>query len=250
MYFDSSPTRHRDAWLRLVALGDDSQTYYWRVLAAREIIRLYRADPRALDRLAQLQGHGQSAEQVLHPLNSTNRLPTPEALVKAWKRHDLRGLPDDPGRMHFRISPRMGALAARVGGRPTFYRGLRPQALRLLVYLARWVHDLSGAATPLTVTQAGYDEKYQRLLAARGSKHAARSSLHTTGYAFDILRYESGAQAAAFQYTLERLETLGLIAWSREPSVIHITVASEAAGLRVSAPVDPRAHKSPLRASK
>ena len=62
------------------------------------------------------------------------------------------------------------------------------------------------------------------------------SSLHTTGYAFDILRrYESGAQAAAFQYTLERLETLGLIAWSREPSLIHITVASEAGGLRVSA---------------
>ena len=236
VYFDSSPTRHRDAWLKLVALGDDSQTYYWRVLAAREIMRLYRADRRALDRLAQLQGHGQSAEQVLHPLNSTKRFPTPEALVKAWKRHDLRVLPDDPGRMHFRISPRMGALAGRVGGRPAFYRGLRPQALRLLVYLARWVHDLSGVATPLTVAQAGYDEKYQRLLAARGSKHAARSSLHTTGYAFDILRrYESGAQAAAFQYTLERLETLGLIAWSREPNLIHITVASEAGGLRVSA---------------
>ena len=134
------------------------------------------------------------------------------------------------------ISPRMGALAARVGGRPAFYRALRPQALRLLVYLARWVHDLSGVATPLTVAQAGYDEKYQRLLATRGSKHAARSSLHTTGYAFDILRrYQSGAQAAAFQYTLERLETLGLIAWSREPSVIHITVASEAGGLRASA---------------
>jgi Transglycosylase SLT domain len=235
VYFDSSPTRHRKAWLRLVALGDDSQTYYWRVLAAREILRLYRADRPALDRLAQLQGHGQSAEQVLHPLNSTKRLPTPESLVKAWKRHDLRVLPDDPGRMHFRISPRMGALAGRLGGRPALYRGLRPQALRLLVYLARWVHDLSGVATPLTVAQAGYDEKYGRLLAARGSRHAARSAMHTTGYAFDILRrYESGAQAAAFQYALERLETLGLIAWSREPGVIHITVASEAGGLRVS----------------
>jgi hypothetical protein len=236
VYFDSSPTRHREAWLRLIALGDDSQTYYWRVLAAREIMRLYRADPRALDRLARLQGHGQSAEQVLHPLESTKRFATPDALAKAWKRHDLRVLPDDPGRMHFRISPRMGGLAPRVGGRPAFYRGLRPEALRLLVYLARSVHDLSGVATPLTVAQAAYDEEFQRLLAARGSKHAARSPLHTTGYAFDILRrYESGAQAAAFQYTLERLETLGLIAWSREPSVIHITVASEAGGLRVSA---------------
>jgi hypothetical protein len=237
VYFDSSPTRHRDAWLRLVALGDDSQTYYWRVLAAREIMRLYRADPRALDRLAQLQGHGQSAERVLHPPNSTERFTTPQELARAWKRHELRVLPDDPDRMHFRIGARVGALAGRVvGGRPAFYRGLRPQALRLLVYLARRVHDLGGGATALTVAQAGYDEKYRRLLAARGSKHAAQSWLHTTGFAFDILRrYESGAQAAAFQYTLERLEALGLIAWSREPGVIHITVASGAGGLRPSA---------------
>ena len=75
-------------------------------------------------------------------------------------------------------------------------------------------------------------------MGARGSLRgwSSDSSLHTTGYAFDILRrYESGAQAAAFQYTLERPKTLGLIAWSRELSLIHITVASKAGGLRVSA---------------
>jgi hypothetical protein len=57
--------------------------------------------------------------------------------------------------------------------------------------------------------------------------------LHATGYAFDIRRrYESGAQAAAFQYTLERLSALGLIAWMRDRNVIHVTVASQAGTLR------------------
>jgi len=200
-------------------------------------MRLYRTEPAELDRFARLQGHGPSAEDVLHPPESTKRFATPDALARAWRGHDLRRLPDESVRLHFRISPRMGALAARVRGRPALYRGLRPQALRLLVYLARWVHDLSGAETPLTVAQATYDEEYRHLLAARGSEHAAHSPLHTTGYAFDILRrYESGAQAAAFQYTLERLETLGLIAWTREPSVIHITVASQAGSLRAPTP--------------
>ena len=32
------------------ALGDDSATYLWRVMAAREIMRLYRSDPAQLDR--------------------------------------------------------------------------------------------------------------------------------------------------------------------------------------------------------
>jgi hypothetical protein len=237
IYFDSSPTRHRQAWLKLIALGDDSQTYYWRVLAAREVMRLFRADPTTLDRLARLHGRGPSAERVLHPPEGTQRFATPGALAEAWKQHDLRRLPDDPGRLHFRISPRIGALAASVGSRRALYLGLRPQALRLLGYLARWVHDLSGAQTPLTVAQATYDDDYRHLLAARGSEHAAHSPLHATGYAFDILRrYESGAQAAAFQYTLERLEALGLIAWTREPSVIHITVASQARNLRAPTP--------------
>jgi hypothetical protein len=97
VYFDSSPTRPRGAWLKLIALGDDSQTYYWRVLAAREIMRLYRTDPAELDRFARLQGHGPSAEDVLHPPESTKRFATPDALARAWKGHDLRRLPNRSG---------------------------------------------------------------------------------------------------------------------------------------------------------
>ena len=67
LYFDSTPTDHAKAYRRLAALGDDSATYLWRVMAAREIMRLYRSDPDALDRISALQNAKNSAEEVLHP---------------------------------------------------------------------------------------------------------------------------------------------------------------------------------------
>ena len=44
-------------------------------------------------------------------------------------------------------------------------------------------------------------------------------------------RYASGAQALAFQYMLDRLQSLNLIAWVREADVIHVTASSECARL-------------------
>jgi hypothetical protein len=73
------------------------------------------------------------------------------------------------------------------------------------------------------------DTPYQRAL-ARGNPEATHAySLHTTGFAFDVRRnYRSRAQAVAFQYMLDRLQSLNLIAWVREPQAIHITVSGEA----------------------
>lgn len=222
LYFDSSPARHAGAWLRLTQLGDDSQTYYGRVLAAREIMRLFRDDPAQLEQLARLHGRGPSAEQVLHPAGTTERFARPEDLAGALEEGRLAPLPDDP-ELRFRVGPGIGEAA---------YRGLRPEALRLLRYLAARVYDLGGAEAPLTVTRAAYDEEYGRLLAARDPGLSAHVPLHATGYSFDVRRrYGSGAQAAALQYVLERLEALGLIAWMRDRSVIHVTVASQAATL-------------------
>jgi hypothetical protein len=52
--------------------------------------------------------------------------------------------------------------------------------------------------------------------------------IHATGFAFDVRRsYRSGAQAEAFQYMLDRLEALNLIAWTRDADTIHITASSD-----------------------
>jgi hypothetical protein len=234
IYFDSSPIRHAGAWRKIVRLGDDSQTYYWRVLAAREIMRLFRTDRTKLDQLARLHGRGPSAERVLHPASTTTFFAEPDDLKTALAEGLLQPLPSDPGRVHFRIDRRIGALAGRLGSNSTPYRALRQPALRLLVYLADHVRDLSGDETSLAVTSAVYDKAYARLLIAGRPGDKAHAALHTTGYAFDVRRrYESGAQAAAFQYALERLGAVGLIAWMRDRRVIHITVSSRAGTVRV-----------------
>jgi hypothetical protein len=240
LYFDASPTRHAAAWSRLAGFGDDSQTYYWRVLAAKEIMRLYRHDRDELERLVLLQNNKASAEEALHPLDATQRFHDPRALERAWQERRLQPLPNAPAHLHFRIDPKMGKLARRLGKTGSLYRGLRPEALALLLYLADRVYVLSGESRPLTVTSTVRDDTYQHVLSKTNPEASQNYSLHTTGYTFDILRqYASRTQAAAFQYELERLQARGLIAWMREPKAIHITVSSEANAL-VPATLEPR----------
>ena len=106
---------------------------------------------------------------------------------------------------------------------------LRPRAARLLAYLAAKVYELSGEQRPLAVSRASYDEEAAATLTPHDPGAEADSDMHATGFAFDIRRrYGSGAQAAVFQWTLERLEALGLIAWSRGRSVIHVVVSPRA----------------------
>jgi hypothetical protein len=230
LYFDSSPVRHRSARTRLASFGDDSQTYYWRVLAARDIMRLYRQDPARLARLAKLHGHRPSAELVLQPPSSTRRLATPAELDSALRRGVVQPLSDDPSRFHYRVDPRLAQLVSGLVARPVAYRSLRPRARRLLDYLAFEVFSLSKEPRPLTVTRATYDEASGRLLTPHDlDGREEHGSIHATGFAFDVRRrYGSGAQADAFQWTLERLQALGLIAWARGKSVIHVVVSPRA----------------------
>jgi hypothetical protein len=228
IYFDASPARHRDAWELLASFGDDSQTYYWRVLAAEAIMRTYREDPARLERLAELHGRGPSAELVLHPPDVTRRFADPGDLSDARTAGILRPLRTDPG-LPYEVGPQVGRLASRLDADPGLYRLLRPRALALLEYLTTHVRELSGANRPLRVTAAVYDDAYAALQDGPDVS-ATHPSVHATGFSFDIRRrYESGAQAEAFQYTLERLETLGLIAWMRGERVIHVTVSPRAA---------------------
>jgi hypothetical protein len=228
LYFDSTPLRHEGAYAKLAALGDDSSTYLWRVLAAREIMRLYRTDPAELKRLAALHARKATAEEVLHPLASTRVYSTPDDIIRARAGKELLPLPAGAADLHLSIDPGMGSLAPRLHRPRSLYRALRPEALAALVYIGAGAHEISGDPA-LTVTSTVRDRSYQRLL-LKGNIQATRAySLHTTGYSFDILRrYTSRKQAVAFQFMLDRLTALNLIAWAPEPDAIHVTVSSEA----------------------
>lgn len=226
LYFDSSPLRHPKAWRKLSSLGDDSSTYLWRVLAAREIMRLHREDPDKLRAQAELQSHKASGEEVLHPREDTRVYADPFALGRARASGELRALDArELGRYGLRLDTRMGELAGRIQQSPRLYRALRPKALAVLQAIGAGTQTI-GRSQPLIVTSTVRDERYQKVLAARDMEATHAYSLHTTGYAFDIARvYRSRAQALAFQFVLDRLTARGLIAWVREPGAIHVTVA-------------------------
>jgi hypothetical protein len=229
VYFDSTPLRHRAAYSLLSRFGDDSSNYYWKVLAAEQIMQLYRTNLPRLERLSRLQNARASAEEVLHPEGSTAEFADPGAIASAVAARRVVGLPNDPARYGFRLDPLLGQFAARLHRRRELYRHLRPEALGLLVYLATGTREIGGKATPLSVTSAVRDDKYQHLVAAANIEATHGYSLHTTGFTFDIRRaYSSHREALAFQFMLDRLQALNMIAWVREPEAIHVTVSSAA----------------------
>jgi hypothetical protein len=82
---------------------------------------------------------------------------------------------------------------------------LRPEALAVALYIAAQVRAISKAPS-LRVTGAG-----------------------DGGWTFRVSRrYASGAQAQAFEYVLDRLQVLNVIAWSRGPASISVTAARDA----------------------
>jgi hypothetical protein len=227
LYFDSTPARHAAAHAKLASLGDDSSNYWWKLGAAKEIMRLSRDDAGELARLEAAQMAKNSAEEVLHPPGSTSRFTTPEKLRQAWEDEQLVAFPHNERVTGLRPDPRMGEL-----GKPrTLYRGLRPDALATALYIGAEVRAISKQS-PLIVTSTVRDDVYQRRLVARNREATRNYSLHTTGWAFDIARkYRSKAHALAFQFVLDRLQVLDAIAWVREPGAIHVTAAPEGKAL-------------------
>lgn len=232
LYFDTSPVHNPKAYRRMAALGDDSATYLWRLGAAREIMRLYREDRAELRRQARLQTAKNSAEEVLWPAGSTKRYRTAAQLRASYEDGDLRRLPADLLRAEgVRIDPQMGELAPRRNLSRRLFRGLRPEALAVLVTIGAGVQEVSRTR-PVSVTSTVRDQKYQDLLTGVNAQATREYSLHTTGYAFDILRrFRSERQEDAFWFMLTRLQALDMIAWLPEFGAAHITAGPRADAL-------------------
>jgi hypothetical protein len=100
------------------------------------------------------------------------------------------------------------ALAPATGLRRAAPVALQPAALALALYIGAHVRALAPGRLALERAAAG-------------------------GWAFDVARrYATHAQALAFQYVLDRLQVLDVLAWTRAGGSIHITASSDAARLR------------------
>jgi soluble lytic murein transglycosylase-like protein len=233
LYFDSTPLRHPAAYQRLSSLGDDSATYLWRVLAARDIMRTWRDNRPALTTLAGRQTAKGSAEEALHPRQSTTVFHKHGDIEAALLAGDLVPLPGSPSALGMRLDPQIGEFAKKVGAQRGVYATARPEAVAAIKWIGATVQRISGVRTPLVLTSAVRDEQYQKHLTQTNIEATSGFSLHTSGFAFDVLRrYASKRQAVAFQFVLDRLQALDLIAWVREPAAIHVTAATDAGGLR------------------
>ena len=224
VYFDSTPTRHAASYRLLAGFGDDSELYYWRILGAVQIMHLYRTDRGALTRLSGLETDDDAGAAVLHPRLAMSGYAGPAAVSAAYRSRQLVPLPSNAAALGVDVLPGMGEGARQVGAPSALYRGLRRVALRALIAMAGQVRALSGGAAPLRLASTVMDDRYQQRLLGGVYPPAA------TGYSFAIERsYTGAAQAEAFQAVLDRLASLDLIAWAREPTVIQVTVASDAA---------------------
>jgi len=226
LYFNSSPLDHPATWDLLSSFGDESSEYLWKVRAAEGILRLYRNDPEALGELEALHAAKATGEEAFHPLDETDSFADSGELADAWNSGEIVPIPESP-ELGYAIDEGMGRLAGDLGADPALYRGLRPEAVAALIYLAGLTSEVNGGGA-LRLTSAVRDGSYQDLLSARNPQATDDYSLHTTGWSFDIARdYESDAQAEAFQFALDRLQALALIDYAVEPGAIHVTVSNE-----------------------
>jgi hypothetical protein len=231
LFFDTAPDHHASTYALLHSFSDDSRLYYWRVLGAAQILRMYRTAPAALIGVSGLETTSPAGADALHPPGVTQSFATPDELRQAYARRQILPLPSDPGALGLAYDSTMGSLAQRLNQPPALYRGLRPPALDLLIELAARVRTLSGASAPLRIVSTVADRQYLNLLPL------PPAPLTSTGYSFAIARrYASRRQADALQAMLDQLQTLDLIAWSRSPGTIEITVASDAGRVIVDGP--------------
>jgi hypothetical protein len=231
LYFDSSPVRNAEAWSILSEFADDSATYLWRVLAAQEVMRLYREDRDQLAELSELHLAKATQEEVFHPAGETEVYEEPGDVEDAREEGELVALPEDPS-LGFRVAEQMGELAPEIDQVPELYAALRPEALATLIYLSSQVRETGDATRPLRVTSTVRDLEYQELLVGENPEATSAYSLHTPGWSFDILRdYEDRDQGRAFQFALDRLKALNVLDYAYEPAAIHITVSQAAAPL-------------------
>jgi hypothetical protein len=201
------------------------------VLAAREILRLYRDDRDQLARDARLQSESETSEETFYPPGTRVTFKDVEDLRQALASGELVSIPSGNA-YGLEIDPELGELTQQrvdIGRGP--YKALTPAAEATLLYLAARVQEITGASGPkdnLVVTAAVRDEEYERALGIKPSAY----TLHTTGNSFDIAReYRNDEQAIAFQFVLDRLSALGVIDYAKVNETIHVTVSPRAAAL-------------------
>ena len=118
VFFGSGPDAHDDAYRLLSGFGDESADYLWKVLASKQIMRLYREDPDRLAGMAELATNKATLEEVFHPENETPVFDSPDEIADAVDDGELVPLPDQPV-LGWEPDPDIGELAGELDQSPS-----------------------------------------------------------------------------------------------------------------------------------
>ena len=252
LYFDSSPPRHaggvaaarrRSATTRRPTCGGSTRR-------ARSCgsTATTRAELRALDGAAdgeELRRGGAAPagdDAALRDAGGAARRPRTTATLARAARRARRAT-------GLRFDPRMGELAARLDQpRAPLSRPAARGAARCALYIgARTRESLGGRGAARSSPRPCATTRYQRaLVRAQQRGDAQLLAAHDRLGVRHPAPLPLARQALAFQFVLDRLPALNLIAWVREPRAIHVTVAGGRRGAAAAAPSGSRAGR-PLR---
>jgi hypothetical protein len=189
------------------------------VLGAAALMRLYRTDRPALERLQSEENALGSGAEVLHP--PAGAFADDHALADAYASGALVALPSNLRRFGIAVSRSATAGATQTHTPPGLLLGLRPAAATLLEALGNRVHALAPSSPPLMLTSAVTDRQIQRQLGTDDPTSA-------TGWSFTLARPPDGSQSAALDAVLGRMQALDVAAITAYPSEIEVTASTDA----------------------
>jgi hypothetical protein len=224
LYFGTKPRARPAAFAYLYGRLDDHRYYWWKLLAARDAIALYRRDPAAFRRQWESLLPGRPKEATWYPGAADGVLAGQADLDAALRQGALVRVPEQP---ELRVRVSAGDPAAR-GSRAA----LRPEAagaLRLLTATYR----ASGGKLPLVTGDLARTASDPPLAAPTpaaapgwppdpgagtlpGGGPSPDLDFHTTGLAFDLLRPAAARDWKTLEYALGILSDRHVLWWRDE----------------------------------
>ena len=220
LFFTTSPSSHAEAFSYLFSRSDDHRHYWYKLLAAEQVLDAYRKSPEEFHREWESSLPGRRIEAHWYPDAAAKAIPDLAALAS---RRDLVAIADSPG-LHVRPAPDDPGHAA-------LYARLRNSAKGALLLVAAEFRRDGGkgalTAGDLTLTQE-YVDRAPILHPPKplpppvfppdpdadlciGGGPPRRFDYHTTGLVFDLLRPTDDRDRKILEYTLDRLEARGLL---------------------------------------
>ena len=116
LYFDTAPDHNSAAYALISGFGDDSSLYYWRLLGAQQIMRLYRTDRTRAETADRLQTAPTRTPPCCTRRTAVHPFAEPDALDRAYAAlgRSCR-CPRTPARLGLRYDPEHRLACRRSG---------------------------------------------------------------------------------------------------------------------------------------